>query len=99
LRGEGRGEGLFFEFGRERLENPVQILNDLVVPDADHAITAGAEVAVALPVVRAIRMLAAIEFYDQAPLAVSAAGEQLLMERDLFPERIEKAGRSLISAS
>jgi hypothetical protein len=51
------------------LANPVQILNDIVVPDAHHAIPTGAEVAVALPVVRAIRMLAAIEFYDQAPLA------------------------------
>jgi len=29
LRGEGRGEGLFFEFGQKRLENPVQILNDI----------------------------------------------------------------------
>ena len=41
LRGEGRGEGLFFEFGQQRLENPVQILNDIVIPDAHHAITEG----------------------------------------------------------
>jgi hypothetical protein len=30
------------------LENTVEILNDIVVPDADYAITEGAEVAVAL---------------------------------------------------
>jgi len=42
LRGEGRGEGLFFEFGQEHLKNPVRILDDIVVPDADHAITEGA---------------------------------------------------------
>ena len=40
LRGEGRGEGRFFEFGEECL-NPVDILNDIVVPDADHAIAEG----------------------------------------------------------
>jgi hypothetical protein len=71
LGGEGRGEGLFFEFGKERLKDPVQILNDFVVPDADHAITEGAEVAVALPVFRAFRMLAAVEFDNQAPLATN----------------------------
>src|SRR5689334_13310678 len=38
LRGEGRGEGRSFEFRQERLEHPVQILNDIVVPDADHTI-------------------------------------------------------------
>ena len=71
LRGEGRGEGLLFEFGKERLENPVQILNDIVVPDADHAITAGAEIAVALPVFLTSGVLAAVEFDNQAPLATN----------------------------
>jgi hypothetical protein len=42
LRGEGRGEGLFSEFGQKRFENPVEIIEDLVVPDADHAIAKGA---------------------------------------------------------
>jgi hypothetical protein len=60
-----------FEFGEERLENPVQILNDIVVPDVDHAITAGAEIAVALRVFLASGMLAAVEFDNQAPLATS----------------------------
>ena len=60
-----------FESGLECLENPVQIFDDIVVPDADHAIPAGAEVAVALPVVRAIRMLAAVEFDNQPPLAAN----------------------------
>ena len=62
MRGEGRGEGLFFEFGKERLENAVQILNDIVVPDADYAITESAEVAVALLVFRTFRVLATVEF-------------------------------------
>src|SRR5215471_14794916 len=52
LRGEGRGEGLLFEFGQECLENTVEILNDIVVPDADYAMTEGAEVAIALLVFR-----------------------------------------------
>ena len=39
LRGEGRGEGLFFEFGQERLENPFKIVNYILVPDVDHAVT------------------------------------------------------------
>ena len=42
LRGEGRGEGLFFEFGQERLENPFKIVNYILVPDVDHAVTEGA---------------------------------------------------------
>jgi len=71
LRGEGRGEGLLFEFGQEHLEDPFQVLDDIVVPDADHSITERAEVAVALPVFRVLGMLAAVEFDNQAPLAAS----------------------------
>ena len=65
MRGEGRGEGRFFELGQERFEHPVEILNDIVVPDADYAITEGAEVAVALLVFQAFRMLPAVEFDNQ----------------------------------
>jgi hypothetical protein len=71
LRGEGRGEGLFFKLGQEGLENTVEILNDIVVPDADYAITEGAEVAVALVVFLTSEMLAAVEFDDQASLAAN----------------------------
>jgi hypothetical protein len=39
LRGEGWGEERFFEFGQDPLKNPVEIFDDLVVPDANHAIT------------------------------------------------------------
>jgi hypothetical protein len=69
LRGEGRGEGLFFEFGQERLQYPIQILNYVIVPDADHPITKGGQLAVALPVFVTIRVLAAVEFNNQALLA------------------------------
>jgi len=62
-------EGRFFEFRQKPLENPVQILDDVVVPDADHAITEGAERAVTMPVFEAFRVLAAIELDNQAPLA------------------------------
>ena len=37
------------------MENPVQIFDDVVVPDSDHAITEGAERAVAMPVFGAWR--------------------------------------------
>ena len=47
-----------FEFGQERLENPVQILDDIVVPDADHAIAECEQRAVAAPVLAAFRVLA-----------------------------------------
>ena len=69
--GPFRGEGRFFEFGQEPLENPVQILNDIVAPDADHAITEGRKLAVALPVFGAFRVLAAVELDNQAPLATN----------------------------
>jgi hypothetical protein len=38
-RGEGWGEGRFFEFAEEHLKNAVEILHDVVVPNADDAIT------------------------------------------------------------
>jgi hypothetical protein len=74
LRGEGRGEGLFFEFEQKHLENPVQILDDIVVPDADHAITEGAQVGVALLVFEVSRMLTAVELDNQMPLATNEVG-------------------------
>ena len=57
------------EFGQKHLQNPVQIFDDIVVPDADHAITEGAERAGALLVFGAFRVLAAVELGYQAPLA------------------------------
>jgi len=62
LRGEGRGEGLFFEFEKKRLENPIQVVNNFVVPNPDHTITEGREIAVTGPVLSAFRMLATVEF-------------------------------------
>ena len=62
-------EGGFFEFGQEPLENPFQIFDHIVVPDADHAIAEGAQPAVTLSVCGAFRVLAAVELDYQAPLA------------------------------
>jgi hypothetical protein len=53
------------------LENPVEIFDDIVVPDAKHTITEGAQRAVALPVVGAFRVLAAVELDYQAPLTTN----------------------------
>jgi hypothetical protein len=39
LAGRGWSEGPFFEFGLERFENPIEVIDDIVVPEADHAIT------------------------------------------------------------
>ena len=71
MRGEGRGEGLLFEFAEEHLEYPVEIFDDLVVPDANHAITEGMEFSVASSVLWTFEVLAAVEFDDQAPLATN----------------------------
>jgi hypothetical protein len=60
-----------FEFRQEPLENPVQIFDDIVVPDADHAITEGAKRAVAMPVFGAFRVLAAVELDNQSPLTTN----------------------------
>ena len=62
---------MFFELGQKRLENPVQIFDDIVVPDADHAVTEGAQPAVTMPVFEAFRVLAAVELDYQAPLAAN----------------------------
>jgi hypothetical protein len=86
LRGEGRGEGRFFEFGPEPLQNPVQIFDDIVVPDADHAITEGAERVIGLPVFEAFRVLAAIELDDQAPLAAEEV--HVVAIDGLLPDKI-----------
>ena len=69
LRREGRGEGRFFEFGHQCLESSFDVLDDIVVSDTDHAVTEGPQVAVAYPVFGTLRVLAAIEFDNQAPLA------------------------------
>jgi hypothetical protein len=71
LPGEGRGEGRFFEFGQEHLENPIDIVDDIVVPDSDHAITERAQLAVASPVFGASRMPAAVELDNQVPAATN----------------------------
>jgi len=39
VRGEGWGEGIFFELGQERFQNSLQISQDVVVLDTDHVIT------------------------------------------------------------
>jgi hypothetical protein len=59
LRGEGRGEGPFFELGQQRLENTVQIFYDIVVPDAHHAITKSAKCTITVSVFGIVRVLAA----------------------------------------
>jgi hypothetical protein len=53
------------------LENPVQILDDVAVPDADDAITESAKPAVTLSVFEAFRVLAAVELDYQAPLTTN----------------------------
>ena len=71
------------------MENPVQIFDDVVVPDADHAITEGAERAIALPVFGAFRVLAAIELDYQAPLAADKV-HVIAIDR-LLPDKFEAA--------
>jgi len=71
LAGRGRGEGLTFEAGQEGLENPGKIVDDIVVPDVDHAVAKGAQPTVALLVCSTLRVLATVEFDDQAPLAAN----------------------------
>ena len=74
LRGEGRGEGPLFELGQQRLENSVEILDNIVVPDADHAITEGAKCTITAPVFGIVRVLATVKFDDQTPLAANKVG-------------------------
>jgi len=77
LRGEGWGEGLLFEFRQQRLENAIEILDHIIVPDTDHPITERAKGAIAVPVVAAFRVLAAVELDNQAPLAANEVDEIL----------------------
>jgi hypothetical protein len=39
LRGEGWGEGLPPKFGQEMLKYSIDVLNHLIVPNADNAVT------------------------------------------------------------
>jgi hypothetical protein len=57
------------------LENSLEIIDDIVVPDADHPIAEGAQLVVALPVFAAFRMLAAVEFDDRVPVAANKSTE------------------------
>jgi len=53
------------------LEYPVQVLNDIIVPDANHAVTQGRKLPATLSVFPALRVLAAVEFDNEAPLAAN----------------------------
>jgi hypothetical protein len=59
---------MLFEFRQQRLENAIEILEHIIVPDTDHPIIERAKCAIAVPVVAAFRVLAAVEFDNQAPL-------------------------------
>src|SRR6516162_11426537 len=71
LRGEGWGEGLLFEFRQQRLENAIEILDHIIVPDTDHPITERAKYTIAVPIVAAFRVLASVELDNQAPFAAN----------------------------
>jgi hypothetical protein len=72
LRGEGRGEGPLFDLGQQRLKNSVEILDNIVVPDADNTITESAKCTITMSVFGAVRVLAAVELDDQTPLAANS---------------------------
>jgi hypothetical protein len=69
LRGEGWGEGPPLEFREQSLKDPNEVVADLVVPEADHAIAEIPDFAVAQSIFGAIRVLAAVEFDHEAPVA------------------------------
>jgi hypothetical protein len=56
------------------LENPIEVVNHFVIPETDHAIADGAQLSVALLVLRAVRMLAAVKLNDHAPFAAHEVG-------------------------
>jgi len=53
------------------LENAIEILDHIIVPDTDHPITERAKGAIAVPVVAAFRVLAAVELDNQALFAAT----------------------------
>jgi hypothetical protein len=54
------------------LENSVQVVDDIVVPNADYTIAVGAKCAIAVPVSGTFGVLAAVDLDNQAPLAADA---------------------------
>ena len=56
------------------MENSVQVVDDTVVPNADHAIAVGAKCAIAVPVLGTFRVLAAVELDKQAPIGRKVSG-------------------------
>jgi hypothetical protein len=105
LAGRGVGEGLFFEFAKKRGENPFQVLDDVIVPEPDHALTQGLALSVALPVLHSFRVLAAVEFDDQAPFTTNKVGivpiDRLLsdkLEAAEFRRRVHSANSAGVSA-
>ncbi len=53
------------QVGTEPLENAVQIVEDLVVPDADDRVSGGSKIGVTDPIPHAFRVLSAIDLDDQ----------------------------------
>jgi hypothetical protein len=66
---------------QDGLQNPVQILIDLVVPKSHDPIALGGKIRVPLLVVLAFCMLTAVEFYDQPALATDEVD-------DIRPDRL-----------
>jgi hypothetical protein len=89
LRGEGWGEGLTFEFGQKLKKNSVKILNDIVVPNADDAVTEGAQLTVTLSVFRGLRMLAAVKLDNQPPFSTNEV--HMVAGNRVLPDEFEAA--------
>jgi hypothetical protein len=66
LRAVPREGEAIFEFRQECLENPIEVVGDIAVPETEHAIAEAGQLAVAFLVLPAFRVLTALELDDQA---------------------------------
>jgi hypothetical protein len=64
-------------------------VDDIVVPDAYHAIAEGAKRAIALPVLCVFRVLAAVELDNQTPLAANKV--DVVSSNRLLADKFEAA--------
>ena len=56
------------------MENAVQALHNLIIPDPNHAIAEGRQIAIALPIRGAVGVLATVDLDNQPPLTTSKVG-------------------------
>jgi hypothetical protein len=63
--------GLSPQFGDQRFENAVDVLDNVIVPDADDAVAERVQIGITLSICSAFGVLTAVDLDDDVPITAS----------------------------